>query len=79
MQKDGWHLIGVSTADLDAEGILYTLIKPHVNEVFDSDGNVITPMQLCDCLITHIVGKDYIDEGKEILNKLSAIYPGLRK
>lgn len=79
MQKDGWHLIGVLTADLDNVGIPYTLIKPHMNEVLHSDGNVITPMQLCDCLITHIKGNDYIDEGKEILNKLSSIYPGLRK
>ena len=79
MQADGWHLIGVSTDDLDAVGISYSLIKPYMNKELDNDGNVVTPLQLCDCLVSHIQGNDYIDEGQSVLEKLSTKYPSLRK
>ena len=79
MQVDGWHLIGISTDDLDAVSISYRLIKPHVDEVLDDDGNVTTPLQLSDCFVSHTQGEDYVDEGQSILEKLSIKYPSLRK
>ena len=79
MKPDGWHLIGISPEDLDEIAVPYTIVKPYVAEEQDVDGNVTVHMQLCDCLVTHEIGKDYIEEGKGILEKLSIKYPSLKK
>ena len=32
-----------------------------------------------NCVVTHIIGKDYVVEGAEILEKLSKYFPELKK
>lgn len=79
IQPDGWHLIGIPTDTLDEVGVLYSIVAPHVDEVIDENGNVTTPLKLCDCLIKHERGMDYIEEGEKLLEQLSKKYPSLLK
>ena len=79
IQADGWHLIGIATGTLDSSGIQYTLIANHQDEVLDEEDNVVTPSQLVDCLVNHELGKDYIEEGEVLLEKLSVTFPSLTK
>ncbi len=79
MKADGWHLIGISQEDLDEIGLPYVMVQPAQKELQDENGQVIEPGQLCDCLIIHNIGSDYIDEGKEILARLSKKYEALVK
>ena len=79
IQADGWHLIGLATETLDNSGIQYTLIANHQDEVLDEEDNVVTPSQLVDCLVNHELGKDYIEEGEVLFEKLSVTFPSLTK
>ncbi len=79
IQPDGWHLIGIDPISLSNTGIQYNVITKHQDEILDKDGNVITPLQMSDCLVIHEMGKDYVEEGEAILEKLSIEYPSLKK
>lgn len=69
----------LATGTLDSSGIQYTLIANHQDEVLDEEDNVVTPSQLVDCLVNHELGKDYIEEGEVLLEKLSVTFPSLTK
>lgn len=79
MQTDGWHLIGIPTTDLAAAGLTYSIIKQPIDEVINEKGEVVQQLQLCDCRINHEKGKDYVEEGENILENLSKVYPSLKK
>jgi hypothetical protein len=79
IQPDGWHLIGINHSELDKAEIQYTIITNHQDEALDEEGNVVTPLQLSDCLVSHKIGEDYVEEGETILKKLSSIYTSLVK
>lgn len=65
MKSNGWHLVGIDAKVIDKSGIRY------IEENDDS--------HLPNCLIWHEVGKDYVEEGEEILEKLATLYPPLAK
>lgn len=79
IQPDGWHLIGIDPVTLNNAGIQYTVIIDHQDEILDKEGYVSTPLQISDCLVGHETGKDYVEEGETILEKLSMEYPSLKK
>lgn len=79
IQADGWHLIGIDPMQLKEAGVDYQTISESIDEIRDNLGNVVVPQQLSDCLAIHKVGKDYIDEGISILDKLAQIFPSLLK
>ncbi len=79
MQHDGWHLIGIPTDNLDEAKVIYSIVTPQVEVEVDDEGNIIKKFQLCDCLVEHTIGLDYIEEGKNILEQLSSVYPALLK
>lgn len=79
IRPDGWHLIGIDLITLDNVGIQYIVIANHQDEILDKDGNVSTPLQMSDCLVCHETGKDYVEEGEAILEKLTIEYPALKK
>lgn len=79
IKADGWHLIGIPEEVLKKLSLSYTLVTPGVVELLNENGQVVTPRRLNDCRIVHVIGKDYVEEGKAILEKLSYHYPTLRK
>lgn len=79
IKADGWHLIGIPEDVLIKLSLSYTLVTPGAVELLNDDGQVVTPRRLNDCRIVHVIGKDYVEEGKAILEKLSYHYPTLRK
>lgn len=79
IQPDGWHLIEIDPVVLNNVGIQYTVINNHQDEILNEEGNVVTPLQMSDCLVSHEIGKDYVEEGETILENLSIEYPSLKK
>ena len=69
IQQDGWHIYGIEPEILSEVGIDYTVIEN--NSSIEEDAN--------NCVVTHIIGKDYVVEGAEILEKLSKYFPELKK
>lgn len=79
IKTDGWHLISIPEEVLKKLSLQYTLVTPYVAEALNEEGQVVTAMQLNDCLIAHEIGNDYVEEGKAILEKLSYHYQALKK
>lgn len=63
---DGWHIYNVYQTLMTQAGIDFTAVTPKNMEV---------PSYL---LPRHQKGKDYAEEGKEFLEKLSSVLPGLK-
>lgn len=72
MGKNGWRLTGLSSEVLNEVGIRH-------KEMEESENDAETSERSYYCLIEHSVGSDYVDEGKEILEKLSIKFPELKK
>lgn len=66
IKANGWHLIGVVPDLLDESGIQYTIEEDSASS-------------LPDCLIVHKMGRDYVEEGEELLERLAASCPSLVK
>ncbi|MDD4777506.1 MAG: DUF262 domain-containing protein [Fermentimonas sp.] len=70
MREDGWHILGILESKLTKMGFSvenYNIIKEQED------------IEIYDCLIKHIEGRDFVEEGISIMEKLSNWYPVLLK